>query len=340
MRRKGFLALFIVIFAVNFVFFTHKANAGILSFIERILNFGEEKEITAPQTAATVSLLEAPKNADAVSADNLNIINIIDNSAVMASAGPLGTILDIKNTPSTKISVYTVREGDTLSEISEMFNVDINTIRFANDLKRGGFIKKGQKLIILPIPGVRYIVQKGDTLRSIAKKFSGDESEISRFNDIDSQKELGAGISIIIPNGEVAEVYEEIPKSPNTKKYLLPAPSYTGYYLRPVEGGARSQGIHGYNGVDLAVNCGTAIFASADGEVIISKSSGWNGGYGKYIVINHANGTQTLYSHNSSNVVTSGDYVKKGELIGYIGISGLTTGCHVHFEIRGAKNPF
>lgn len=340
MLNKRFLVFFMAVFALNFVFFTYKANAGILSFIERILNLGAEKEFIAPQTAANIPLLEAPKNADTVSVDNLNIINIIDNSAVMASAGPLGTILDIKNTPSTKISVYTVREGDTLSEISEMFNVDINTIRFANDLKKGGFIKKGQKLIILPIPGVRYTVQKGDTLQSIAKKFSGDENEISRFNDIDSQKELAAGISIIIPNGEVAEVYEEIPKLPNTKKYFSSVPSYAGYYLRPVEGGTRSQGIHGYNGIDIAVNCGTPIFASAEGEVIISKSFGWNGGYGKYIVINHFNGTQTLYSHNSLNVVGSGDYVKKGELIGYIGVTGLTTGCHVHFEIRGAKNPF
>lgn len=340
MPNKRFLALFAAIFALNFVFFTYKANAGILSFIERIFNLGVEKEFISPQTAANIPLLEAPKNADTISADNLNIINIVDNSAVMASAGPLGTILDIKNTPSTKISVYTVREGDTLSEISEMFNVDINTIRFANDLKKGGFIKRGQKLIILPIPGVSYITQKGDTLHSIAKKFSGDESEISRFNDLDTQKELVAGISIIIPNGEIAEVYEEIPKSPNAKKYLTPSPFYAGYYLRPIEGGKRSQGIHGYNGVDLAVNCGTPIFSSADGEVIISKSSGWNGGYGKYIVINHTNGTQTLYSHNSSNVVFAGDYVKKGELIGYIGITGFTTGCHVHFEIRGAKNPF
>lgn len=335
---------FIVAFAVNFVFFTHKANAGIFSFIERILNLGAEKEIAASQTAATIPLLEAPKNADIVSAADLNVINIIDNSAVMASAGPLGTILDIKNTPSTEISVYTVREGDTLSGISEMFNVDVNTIRFANDLKKGSVIKKGQQLVILPIPGVRYIIKKGDTPQSIAKKLGGEENEIIKFNDLDVQKDFVEGLAIIIPNGEIAEVQEEKETTKSmaggAKKYSPLAPFYTGYYSRPIIGGVKTQGIHGYNGVDLAASCGTPVFASADGEVIISKTSGWNGGYGKYVVISHANGTQTLYSHNSSNVVAAGDYIRKGELIGYIGITGLTTGCHVHFEIRGAKNPF
>lgn len=334
--------LFIAVFAVNFIFFTHKANAGIFSFIERILNLGAEKEIATPQTAANIPLLEAPKNADIILTADLNIINIIDNSAVMASAGPLGTILDIKNTPSTEISVYTVREGDTLSGISEMFNVDVNTIRFANDLKKGSVIKKGQQLVILPIPGVRYIVKKGDTIQSIAKKLGGEESEIIRFNDLDTQKEFVEGITIIIPNGEIAEVQEQAPKLPSggAKKYSPTAPSYAGYYSRPIIGGVKTQGIHGYNGVDIAASCGTPVFASADGEVIISKNSGWNGGYGKYVVISHSNGTQTLYSHNSSNIVAVGEYIRKGELIGYIGITGLTTGCHVHFEIRGAKNPF
>jgi len=73
---------------------------------------------------------------------------------------------------------------------------------------------------------------------------------------------------------------------------------------------------------------------------LISKSSGWNGGYGKYIVISHDNGTQTLYSHLSETAVSAGVKVSQGQTIGYMGNTGKSTGTHLHFEIRGAKNPF
>ena len=80
--------------------------------------------------------------------------------------------------------------------------------------------------------------------------------------------------------------------------------------------------------------------ASASGEVIISRAGGWNGGYGSYVVIKHSNGTQTLYAHNSRNNVSVGDYVNQGDIIAFVGSTGKSTGPHVHFEIRGARNPF
>jgi len=110
--------------------------------------------------------------------------------------------------------------------------------------------------------------------------------------------------------------------------------------MRPIFGGRRSRGIHGYNGIDLADSCGSPVVTSAPGTVIILRSSGWNGGYGKYIVVTHPNGTQTLYAHLSSVLASVGQFVAQGSQIGNIGSTGNSTGCHVHFEIRGAKNPF
>ena len=109
--------------------------------------------------------------------------------------------------------------------------------------------------------------------------------------------------------------------------------------MRPVDG-PRTQGLHGYNGVDLASPSGTLIRAAASGDVIVSKSSGWNGGYGLYAVIRHNNGTQTLYAHNSLNLVTVGEHVVRGQIIGRVGSTGKSTGPHLHFEVRGARNPF
>jgi murein DD-endopeptidase MepM/ murein hydrolase activator NlpD len=110
--------------------------------------------------------------------------------------------------------------------------------------------------------------------------------------------------------------------------------------MRPVSGGRESQGLHGYNAVDLAAPVGTPIYAAAEGTVIVSIMGGWNGGYGNYVVISHPNGTQTLYAHAKETLVIPGQHVEQGQLIAKIGMTGKTTGPHVHFEIRGARNPF
>lgn len=288
-------------------------------------------------------ILEASSNVDLLSKSTPNI-SIVNQDSLLVSSGPYGTIANIQNILSAKISVYTVRKGDTLSDIAAMFDVTENTIRWSNNFKRGSTLKVGDQLVILPISGIQYTVKKGDTAASIAKKFGSDKDDIIQFNNLDANEVLIAGETIIVPEGELNEEQSErskdSPAQKSPKKYASNLPFYDDYYEKPVNGGYKSQGIHGYNGVDLAIYCGAPLYASASGDVIISRSSGWNGGYGKYIVINHQNGTQTLYAHNSENIVSQGEHVSQGEQIGYIGRTGNTTGCHVHFEIRGAKNPF
>ena len=155
-------------------------------------------------------------------------------------------------------------------------------------------------------------------------------------------KKLAVGMEIIIPDGELA------PTSYGSSKVNINEPvhnntgipNYGGYYMRPIAGGVKTQGLHGYNAVDLASYIGTPIFASADGDVIVSRYGGWNGGYGNYVVIAHDNGTQTLYAHMSKQIVFGGYHVVQGQVIGYMGSTGKSTGSHLHFEIRGAVNPF
>ena len=85
---------------------------------------------------------------------------------------------------------------------------------------------------------------------------------------------------------------------------------------------------------------GSAVVAAAAGDVIVAKGSGWNGGYGKYVVVKHANGTQTLYAHLNSVSVGVGQRVGAGQTLGGVGSTGRSTGVHLHFEVRGASNPF
>ena len=106
-------------------------------------------------------------------------------------------------------------------------------------------------------------------------------------------------------------------------------------------GSRLSQSLHGYNSVDFAAPLGTPILAAADGIVIVAKKdNGFSGGYGNYIVISHANGTQTLYSHLSKVSVNVEDVVKQGDEIGKCGRTGRATGNHLHFEVRGGINPW
>lgn len=336
-RKQALVPAFFVllIFAVPFTI-----EAGFFSFFAGIFS----TEITAYNKEVTtfnsqnVPLLMAARNIDPNPAKGGGDIIVIGGSALLPSAGPLGALINSEGELATsdQISIYVVRADDSLSQIAEMFNVSVNTIIWANDIKRGDLIQPGETLIILPITGLQYTVKKGDTVKSLAKKYDGDADEIILYNGLPEDGTLSVGDVITIPGGAIPA-----PKIRYVARSVRGAngPTYSGYYLRPVNG-ARSQGLHGYNAIDLASYAGTPIVAAASGQVIISRSSGWNGGYGKYVVIKHANGTQTLYAHNKSNIVYQGQSVVQGQVIGYVGNTGRSTGAHVHFEVRGARNPF
>lgn len=289
-----------------------------------------------------VAILQAALNYDPNPQKGGGDITIIGGSALLPESGPLGTLVDVENfSPSSdNISIYVVREGDSLSQIAEMFGVSANTVIWANNIPRGDLIRVGQTLVILPVSGVRYTVAKGDTLESIAKKFKGDIDEIARFNDLANTAELAVGTDIVIPDGELGTAVRQQYNIPETVVYGTSGPSYPGYYIRPIAGGRKTQGLHGYNGVDLGAPFGTPVYAAADGTAIISRAYGWNGGYGQYIVISHNNGTQTLYAHLSNIIIPEGSSTEQGQIVGYVGSTGRSTGPHLHFEVRGARNPF
>lgn len=91
-----------------------------------------------------------------------------------------------------------------------------------------------------------------------------------------------------------------------------------------------------HQGIDIAYAMGAPVVATADGQVI---QSGWSGGYGNMVRIDHGNGLATLYGHNSELAVGVGQTVKKGEIIAFAGSTGKSTGPHVHYEIRAGDTP-
>ena len=302
---------------------------------ERATASNEPVQLEGP---SDVTLLSAQQNPDPIGGKGGADL-IIDENALV-STGPVGADdIAAQNNQSGEIRVYTVRPGDALSQVAEMFGVTSNTIMWANDISKSTGIQPGDTLVILPIVGVRHIVKSGDTISTIASKYEGDADEILSYNQLASASDISVGDTLIIPGGELHSAPVKSP-SKGSKNNSSGGGGGGAGFSHPAPGSVKTQGIHGYNAVDLAGSMGSAIGAAAAGEVIVAKSSGWNGGYGNYIVVKHNNGTQTLYSHLSSLSVGVGNYVEQGETIGGMGNTGKSTGTHVHFEVRGGRNPF
>lgn len=334
-------ALILLISLIFSGFPPRSAHAGFFSFLERIFTKPIASEALPSSLQAHVvssaDFFLKPAPANAPEEVLLTDLVFADDSALLAAVGPLGNIAEAQEVKSARITTYTVREGDTLSEIADAFHISAATLIWANDIQRADTIKPGQVLVILPMTGVQYTVKRGDTIGGIVKKFGGDTEEIIRINRLPLDGTLVAGETILIPDGELRVVSHTPARVPSP---AVTSHSFPGYYVRPIIGGMKTQELHGYNGIDLANGCGTAVRAAAPGTVIIAHASGWNGGYGRYVVIDHPNNTQTLYAHLGSVYAAAGTSVAQGQTIGITGTTGRSTGCHVHFEVRGARNPF
>jgi LysM repeat protein len=345
------------IFSDSYIFYSKRIVLGLFlfvisfpvvteaSFMTSVTSFFTGESVSAQAetyietNSQTMDLLEPSNNMNPTIKLNLGTI-AGSGEALSAEVGPSGENFQKTEYTNDQISTYVVREGDSLGKIAEMYDVSINTILWANDMNRNSVIRPGQNLVILPMSGVLHTVSSGDTLSIIAKKYSGDIDEIAIFNDLKSTDKLSIGDIIIIPDGQASSSISPSSVNNSSTKIVSNNTSYKGYYIKPFASGRKTQGIHGYNAVDYGMPVGTALYASAEGTVIIAKNAGWNGGYGQYVVIKHPNNTQTLYAHMSRVSVSVGQTVKKGQTIGLSGNTGRSTGPHLHFEIRGAKNPF
>ncbi len=270
----------------------------------------------------------------------------VDASAVKAAAAEIdrrktADASSVKTDRAIGVQKYTVREGDSLWSIANAFNLDINTLFGCNTMKDPNYLRVGTELRIPNQDGIFYKIAKGDTLESIAKKHGSQAGSIQKANDMESVA-LQAGAEIFIPGAKpVTTVYA-----------LLGDPSYKGTqkfsksFAWPLVGGITS----GYGwrrhpftkrrdfhtGIDIKGPTGRLIRAAKAGRVVYS---GWMGGYGRVVVIDHGKGYTTLYAHCRSLLVSKGQRVSVGQPVGKVGSSGQATGPHLHFEVRLNNKP-
>jgi len=309
--------------------FLHFATLGVLGVGVGLAPFLADTFPVFSQSS-TVSKVPSPSNKEQSI--------VVDNNVFQTQ---------ISQKPREGIISYTVAKGDTISTIATKFGISSDTIRWENDLTDDD-LSIGQELKIPPVTGIVYKVQKGDTIYTIANKYNTNPQEIVDFpfNTFANPETftLVEGQMLIVPDG--VKKSEQTSGNKSNTGYIaqLPPPPSTsgiGGYIWPLRGGISQYFSWFHPGVDITSPIGTPIVAAKPGKVI-EVGTTYDGGYGTHVIIGHDDGRSTLYAHMAYFTVSLGQIVSAGEQIGVVGMTGRTTGPHLHFEVRtpgGNINP-
>ncbi len=224
-----------------------------------------------------------------------------------------------------RVTNYRVKNGDSLSRIAARFGLSLGTIISFNGIKDARLLRVGTVLHIPNRNGLKYEVRRGDSLSGIAKRFGVPLNELVDWNNLKS--------SVIHPGQELFIVGAKM-RTNELNRVLGKLFIYPTHGIITSPFGMRHDPFTGimrfHNGVDIANRVGTKIVASMAGVV---ARTGINPTYGRYIIIRHEDGFQTLYAHLSRILVRRGEHVRQDELIGRMGNTGYSTGPHLHFSI-------
>lgn len=351
----------------------------VLTMVFVVTNNVYGREVTADvygQTALASRLVNTQENdivetIESVDVNNQTVFSEIgsvasrgatDNLDIALSEGGIsqGSVVKPSLTGSAQslafdtVEYYIVEPGDTIGTIAENFGVTQDTILKENNLSPTSLIQPGQKMtVIVTTSGqaASHRVKKGDTIDKIAKSFGVTSESIIAFNELADASQIQEGDVLIIEGGtkpEEAKPRITVPKNSGSRVGQFFSPSTTtekgsgsGNLGWPARSRRVNRGVvSGHIALDIDGDVGNPIF-SADSGVV--ASAGWGRGYGLHVIVNHGNGFQTLYAHMKTSYVKAGQSVDRGEALGEIGLTGWTTGAHVHFETRSggrAINPW
>jgi murein DD-endopeptidase MepM/ murein hydrolase activator NlpD len=227
------------------------------------------------------------------------------------------------------VTSYRVKNGEWLEKIAKKVGIQPSTLRSTNHLE-DPYLYINQKLILPNKDGMVHIVDKDEPLESIITKYEkwgGDRKSILANNSLDDliyfregKIYLKGGSKLWIPNAKRHFPY--LAKPVNWSRIS----SRFGVRRHPVLKTKRR-----HDGYDMVAPYGSKVYASEGGTVLYA---GWRGHYGKMVEIRHYNGLTTRYGHLSKIDVQKGQKVRKKQMIGRVGSTGLSTGPHLHFEVR------
>ena len=239
--------------------------------------------------------------------------------------------------PRDKIVNYVIQKGDTLSTIAVKFEVSTDTIKWANGMTSDN-LTVGETLKILPVTGVAHKVATGESIYTIAKKYDTEPQKIVDFpfNDFANPEtfSLVAGQMLVVPDGvKPADQPNYIRRQP---VYIASGPvnvSSSGFTW-PLRGGISQFATWYHMGLDITADVGTPIVAAHDGTVSKVSLGTWDYGYGNNVYVESGGAAGSHYAHMSTVNVSVGQTVTAGKtVIGLVGMTGRTTGPHLHFEV-------
>jgi murein DD-endopeptidase MepM/ murein hydrolase activator NlpD len=227
---------------------------------------------------------------------------------------------------------YQVQKGDSVSGIAAARSISIDAIIASNGIANAKRLREGDVIRIPNMDGIPYTVKRGDSLNKISTAMGVPLSAILDANNLESNT-ITAGMTLFIPG---AKMRREDLKLALGELFVYPIrgqlTSPYGWRNDPFGSGVRRY----HAALDLAARLGTPVKASMDGRV---ETVGLNATFGKYIIISHDSGYQTMYAHLNSTSVTQGSYVYQGSKIGEVGSTGYSTGPHLHFALYKNGRP-
>lgn len=225
-----------------------------------------------------------------------------------------------------EVTEYTVQPGETLGGLALRFGLEMDTIISFNQIEDVRRLQAGRTYQFPNRDGLLYTVKAGDSVASIAAANGSTINEILDTNDLRSQ-EIRAGEVLFVPGArlnqtELRLILGELFAWPTQGTFT------SGFGMRadPFTGLPRF-----HNGIDLANRIGTPIRAAAAGTVVHIESQ--IGNYGRFVIVRHPDGFQTLYAHMSAFNVRVGQTISRGQVLGSMGNTGRSTGPHLHFSV-------
>ncbi len=235
---------------------------------------------------------------------------------------------------------HTVKRNETLYSISARNKVSVNEIMDLNNMTSAK-VYEGQRLLLRgekksSTKSTYHVVKRGETLYRISARYNVSVDNLKRYNNLEDNN-IQVGQKIYLMPGQTAtgvasnSSSSSSLSSPTLRSFRKPLKSISinspyGTRVHPV---TKKRITH--HGVDLKAAMNTPVYAPYAGVVTYS---GWMNGYGKIIIIDHGGGYTTRYAHLNRWLVGKGTKVKKGQLIAKTGNTGLSTGPHLHYEIR------
>lgn len=223
--------------------------------------------------------------------------------------------------------LYRVQPGDNLWSIARRNGANLASLMSLNGLDENSILDIGEVIKIPSTNSTFHVVCAGETMWSIAAKYGLNVAAIESANRDKNPNCLKIGDRLTIPQRSSAQ---SLPASGPSRGL-----SFSGLFSWPLTGmitsnfGWRKSGYH--HGIDIASKQGTPIKAAANGVVTFA---GWKNVYGNTVIIRHDDGKNTLYAHTQKILVKEKQRVKRGQVIARVGVSGRSTGPHLHFEIR------